>query len=100
MQEFPEIQDVYEDYQHHRFQVLAINPFDSQEVIADTRDELGLTVQLLMDPGQAVADPLFHVTLYPTNIIVDGSGEVLNVLGITSYQELSNILNGLYGSEP
>ena len=100
MQEFPEIQSVYEDYSHHGFQVLAINPFDPQEIIATTRDELGLTFQLLMDPGQAVADSLFHVTIYPTNILVDGSGEVLHVLGSTSYQELSSLLNELYGSDP
>lgn len=100
MQEFPEIQNVYEDYSHHGFQVLAVNPFDSQEVIAGVRDELDLTFQLLMDPGQVVADSLFHVTLYPTNILVGGSGEVLNVLGNTSYQELSSLLNGIYGSGP
>jgi peroxiredoxin len=100
MQEFPDLQSIYEDYSHRGFQILAINPYDSQEVIADTREELGLTFQLLMDPGQVVADSLYHVTIYPTNILVDGSGEVLHVLGGTSYQELSSLLNELYGSGP
>ncbi len=100
MQEFPDLQSIYEDYSHHGFQILAVNPYDSQETIIDTRVELGLTFQLLMDPGQVVADSLFHVTIYPTNILVDGSGEILNVLGETNYDVLASLLNDLYGSGP
>ena len=100
MQEFPDLQSIYEDYSHHGFQILAVNPYDSQETIIDTREELGLTFQLLMDPGQVVADSLFHVTIYPTNILVDGSGEILNVLGETNYDVLASLLNDLYGSGP
>ena len=100
MQEFPDLQSIYEDYSHHGFQILAVNPFDPQEVIVQTRQELELTFQLLMDPGQVVADSLFHVTIYPTNILVDGSGEILNVLGETNYDVLASLLNDLYGSGP
>ena len=100
MQEFPDLQSIYEDYSHHGFQILAVNPYDSQETIIDTREELGLTFQLLMDPGQVVADSLFHVTIYPANILVDGSGEILNVMGETSYEVLASLLNDLYGSGP
>ena len=79
-----------------RFQVLAVNPYDDRETVSATRDELGLSFQMLMDPDHVVeAD--YGVFIYPTNFIVDGSGKIRYRLQEITEEELRSYLEIIYG---
>jgi peroxiredoxin len=92
---------VYQEYAHHGFQILAVNPYDPMEAIIEVRDDPSLhpTFQLLQDPAHQV-EGLYSVTLYPTNIIVDGSGEIRYRIGHTTAAELRSMLQEVYGFAP
>ncbi len=96
--EFPEIEAAFQDYQQHGFQVLGIDPmfFDEIEDVQEVRNDLGLTFNLLLD-WQSIYANQNEVGLYPTNIIVDQSGEIaVRMLNVT-YEQLADILNDLLG---
>jgi len=101
MLEFPDLEAVYQEYAHHGFQILAVNPYDPMETIIEVREDPSLhpTFQLLQDPNHAV-EGLYSVTLYPTNIIVDGSGEIRYRFGHTTATELRSMLQDVYGFAP
>jgi peroxiredoxin len=99
--EFPDLQEVYEEYNHRGFQILAVNPYDPLEVIIEVREDPDLlpTFQLLMDPEHQV-EYNYGVTIYPANLLVDGSGEIRYRFGHTTAAELRSMLDDIYGSSP
>jgi peroxiredoxin len=71
--EMPTIQSRFEKYRDEGFIVLAVN-FDEQRAnVHAFQDELGLTFQLLLDPGAEV-QKLYRTRSYPTSFFVDRSG--------------------------
>jgi len=101
MLEFPDLEQVYQEYAHHGFQILAVNPYDPLEVVIEVREDPNLlpTFQLLMDPDHVV-EGLFGVSIYPTNILIDGSGEIRYRFGHTTAEELRSMLQDIYGFNP
>jgi len=98
MLEFPDIQEVYEDYSSLGFQVLAINPFDDLEAIREVREDptLGITFQLLMDNAVQNTDSLYNISIYPQNFLIDGSGKIRYRFGYTTEEALISNLNTIY----
>ena len=71
-QEFPYLQEAYEEYSD-RIEVLALNPVDgTDETIAEFKEELELTFPMAAcDPQWANA---MQLTAYPTTVIIDRNG--------------------------
>jgi thiol-disulfide isomerase/thioredoxin len=70
--EMPEFEAIYEKYSG-QLEILAINDNEPVELVADYRDELGLTFPLLMNPSRAtLAD--YKVIGLPATVIVNPDG--------------------------
>ncbi|MBD3165762.1 redoxin domain-containing protein [bacterium] len=97
MQEFPEIQEVFEERSPEGFRVIAVNTGwfnDDSTEFAEVRD-LGLTFPLLYndtDPNLTYED-WFFVTEAPTNILVDREGVIRYRFGLTGYDDLNDKLD-------
>ena len=73
--EMPHIQDRFERYADQGFVVLAVD-FDEPAGQVDAfRDELGLTFDILLDPGADVQE-LYRNRSYPTTFFVDVQGVI------------------------
>jgi peroxiredoxin len=99
MLEFPDIQEVYEDYSNLGFQVLAINPYDDLETIREVREDptVGITFQLLMDNEVQNTDGLYNISIYPQSFLIDGSGKIRYRFGYTTEDALRANLDTIYG---
>jgi peroxiredoxin len=99
MLEFPDIQEVYEDYSSLGFQVLAVNPYDDLETIREVREDptMGITFQLLMDNDVQNTDGLYNITIFPQNFLIDGSGKIRFRFGYTTEEALRANLENIYG---
>ena len=97
MLEFPDLEQVYQEFQHHGFQILAVNPYDPLETIIEVREDPSLnpTFQLLLDSEHQV-EGMYNVALYPTNLLIDGSGKIRYRFGHTTAEELRAMLNEIY----
>jgi peroxiredoxin len=73
--EMPHIQDRFERYADEGFLVLAVDFDEPAEFVADFRDELGLTFDLLLDPGAEVQE-LYRNRSYPSTFFVDVNGVI------------------------
>jgi peroxiredoxin len=73
--EMPHIQDRFERYADDGFLVLAVDFDEPAEFVADFRDELGLTFDLLLDPGAEVQE-LYRNRNYPSTFFVDENGVI------------------------
>jgi peroxiredoxin len=72
--EMPAIQERYERY-YPELAVLAVNFDEPVDEVQKFVDELGLTFEVLLDPGATVQD-LYRVRGYPTTYLVDEGGIV------------------------
>jgi peroxiredoxin len=73
--EMPHIQDRFERYADDGFIVLAVDFDEPAEFVAEFRDELGLTFDLLLDPGAEVQE-LYRNRNYPSTFFVDENGVI------------------------
>ncbi len=73
--EMPHIQDRFERYAGEGFLVLAIDFDEPADIVADFRDELGLTFDILLDPGAEVQE-LYRNRNYPSTFFVDADGVI------------------------
>jgi peroxiredoxin len=73
--EMPHIQDRFERYEQDGFVVLAVDFDEPQDVVADFRDELGLTFSILLDPGAEV-QKLYRNRSYPSSFFIDENGVI------------------------
>ncbi len=91
-EEFPDIQQVYEDRVSDGFRILAINTGltgDRLERFEEIRELLGLTFPLLQNPdGPDFTIDLFGAVQAPTNILVDKTGMIRYRFGATTYDDL------------
>jgi peroxiredoxin len=96
--EMPAIQERFDQHQAD-FSVLAID-FDEPE--ADVRrfaEQLGLTFDILLDPGAKVQD-LYRVRGYPTTFLVDADGIIrIHHIGLMTEDQLDSYLEQV-GIEP
>ena len=71
----PAIQDRFEIYQEDGLKVLAIDFDEPREDVAFFGEELGLTFDLLLDPGGEIQN-LYRIVGYPTSFFVDSEGVI------------------------
>jgi len=69
------LEQIYQEYSSDTLKIFAINPFDELSDIQLVKNELGLTFNLLRGKGTSVATN-YHITDYPTTLIVDRTGKV------------------------
>ncbi len=103
-EEFPGIQQVYEDRSPEGFRVVGINTNwsqDEQEIFDEFRTLYGLTFPLLYVPGDASGHELvwntFNVHEAPVNIIIDQEGVIQYRFGAVSQDDLNNAIDELLG---
>ena len=73
--EMPHIQDRFERYAGEGFLVLAVDFDEPAGIVADFRDELGLTFDILLDPGAEVQE-LYRNRNYPSTFFIDENGVI------------------------
>jgi peroxiredoxin len=90
--EMPFIQDRYDTYQEDGLAVLAINFDEPKEDVAYFRNELGLTFDLLLDPGGEIQG-LYQILGYPTSYFVDQNGVIQALhIGVMTEGQLDDYL--------
>lgn len=103
MEEFPEIEELYQDFAAVGLMVLGIDPIlppfynDDLEDIKAVRDEFNLSFNLLIDDGGTVNFNLYGVVAHPTNILIKPSGVIHNILGHTDYETLASEIEEILG---
>lgn len=90
--EMPAIQDRFKLYEAGGFVVLAVNFDEPEGAVRDFRDELGLTFQILLDPGANV-QKLYRNRNYPTSFFVDEAGIIqVHHIGVMTEGQLDENL--------
>lgn len=101
-QEMPEFQTFFERYDERGFNVLAVDFLEPSDVVIPFVEELGLTFDIAMDESGEINDT-FQVPGYPTSILVDGNGVILErhttILTGEQLQEMLDSIDPLVGSE-
>ncbi len=73
-------------------QVLAVNADEPREQVAAFRDEVGLTLPVLLDPGGEV-QRLYRVFAYPTTYVIDAGGIIRAIeIGVLDEARLERAL--------
>jgi len=73
--EMPGFQSLYEDYSDE-IEILAVNNNETADVVADFRDEFGLSFPLLLDPSQITLSQ-YKVLGLPITVLVDPDGLIV-----------------------
>jgi peroxiredoxin len=73
--EMPAIQSRFEKFRDQGLVVLAVDFDEPGEIVADFRDEFGLTFEILLDPGAEV-QKLYRNRSYPTTFFIDPDGVI------------------------
>lgn len=91
LQEMPGIQNIYEQYDGDLV-VLAIDNDEPLDLVKDFQEELGLTFNILMDPGARV-QLQYQIRSYPTSLFVDEKGIIQFVhIGLMTETQLEGYL--------
>ncbi|WP_050615597.1 thiol-disulfide oxidoreductase ResA [Bacillus testis] len=75
-EEMPAINDMYRQYKKQGVEVLAVNVAESDVVIGDYRDRLGLDFPILKDSDEAVEE-VYGVYNLPASFLIDQDGKVV-----------------------
>lgn len=90
--EMPIIQDRFERYEEDGLVVLAVDFDEPMEDVTFFGDELGLTFELLLDPGGNIQS-LYRILGYPTSFFVDRDGLIrAQHIGVLTEGQLDNYL--------
>ena len=90
--EMSHIQDRFERFEKQGFVVLAVDFDEPLGVVADFRDELGLTFPILLDPGATVQN-LYRNRSYPSSFFIDESGVIrVHHIGVMTEGQLDENL--------
>ena len=73
--EMPILQNIYEQYKP-RLTVFAVNAGEPTHVVKEYKEELDLTINILLDPERE-AEKLYHLRGYPTTFFMDGDGTLI-----------------------
>lgn len=71
--EMPDIQARFAEYHDQGFTVVAVNFDEDPDDVATFKENLGLTFDILLDPG-ALVQRQYQITGYPTSIFIDRDG--------------------------
>ena len=89
--EMPALQSRFESYSLD-FVILAVDNDETWEIVSAFVDELGLTFNVLLDPGAVIQD-LYQIRGYPSSIFVDVDGIIRVVhIGIMTEGQLDGYL--------
>jgi thiol-disulfide isomerase/thioredoxin len=69
------LEDIYKDYPIDTLKIFAIDPLDELSEIQYAKNSLGLTFDLLRGKGSSVVYD-YHLSTYPTTMIIDRTGKV------------------------
>ena len=87
----PAFQDRFKEYGGD-LQIVAVNFDEAQHEVQNFVDELGLTFEVLLDPGAEI-QRLYQVRGYPTSYFVDAEGVVRVIhIGIMTESQLDGYL--------
>lgn len=90
--EMPFLEERHRRYQERGLAVLAVDFDEPAEAVAAFRDELGLTFELLLDPGGRV-QRLYQVRGYPSSYFIDEAGVIRVVqIGVMTEGQLDRHL--------
>jgi peroxiredoxin len=90
--EMPVLDDRY-GKNRGRLEVLAINFDEPKEIVQEFASDLGLSLNVLLDPG-GVVQGLYGVRGYPTSFLVDRTGIVrIHHIGLLTEGQLDKYLN-------
>jgi len=96
---FSGLEEIYKDYYSNTLKIFAIDPLDELSEIQSVKNSLGLTFDLLRGKGSSVAYD-YHISTYPTTMIIDRTGKVYYYkVGYSAGVDLNNIrqkLNQLF----
>jgi peroxiredoxin len=73
--EMPAIQTRFDKFKDQGLVVLAVDFDEPADLVADFRDEFGLTFEILLDPGAEV-QKLYRNRTYPTTFFIDPDGVI------------------------
>lgn len=73
--EMPAIQSRFEKFKDQGLVVLAVDFDERGDIVAEFRDEFGLTFEILLDPGAEVQQ-LYRNRTYPTTFFIDPDGVI------------------------
>lgn len=97
--EMPFIEERYVRYRERGLRVLAVDFDEPAEAVAAFRDEMGLTFEILLDPGGRVQQ-LYQVRGYPSSYYIDAAGVIrAQQIGVMTEGQLDEHLATL-GLEP
>lgn len=95
--EMPEFQRAYQEWAQHGFEILAIAYNDSEEAMADFRDEFGLSFPLALDSSGAINDA-YAIQTRPSSYLLDQDGRILaRHFGIMTESQLGELLMNALG---
>lgn len=90
MVEMPELQAVYEANRQNGLKVLAINLGESEAVVRDWVNSLGLTFEIVLDPEQNIAS-LYRLRGQPSTYVVSPEGIISHIFfGPTTAESLQS----------
>ncbi|MCB2197892.1 TlpA family protein disulfide reductase [bacterium] len=99
-EEFPSIEQVYDEYAGDGFRILAVNTgwytTDTDEAIADFKSQFNLSFPLLVNQDQQeITNTVYQVTSAPTNFLIDETGVIQYRFGSTTYEDLTTKLESM-----
>ena len=90
--EMPAFEERFQLHEEDGFVVLAVDFDEPAEDVAAFRDELGLTFELLLDPGAEVQQ-LYRNRTYPSSFFVDREGVIqIQHIGVMTEGQLDGYL--------
>ena len=93
--EMPAFEKRFQMYKDDGFIVLAVDFDEPVDDVTSFRDELGLTFELLLDPGAEVQQ-LYRNRTYPSSFFVDGEGVIqVQHIGVMTEGQLDGYLEQL-----
>lgn len=89
--EMPAIQERHERYSDELV-ILAINNNEPEDLVIAYEVEMGLSLDIVMDPGEIIQE-LYQIRGYPTSIFIDAEGIIQNIhVGLLTESQLDEYL--------
>jgi peroxiredoxin len=94
-QEFPELQNAYENLREHGLNIVGINSGQSFDHVIGIEQEFNLTFPMLVDESASVAEK-YKVSGLPSSIFIDSEGTILaREVGWMKEDKIQEIFNRL-----